>query len=151
MTRYVFLDARFVIWLAIDLFLLLVNVWFWTNNDHIWLLQARWMIFYFIFGQFSVAGKLILNGGARQASCLTFNFVANAPVCVCICLGLFFAFRSLCTCTKWHLTLGVTTGICADQAMTTWFGWLLWLAARSSVGVMSGALVVRRGVELSNW
>ena len=34
---------------------------------------------------------------------------------------------------------------------TTWFGWLLWLVGRSSVGVMSGALVVGRGVEQSNW
>ena len=72
MTRYVFLDARFVIWLAIDLLLLLVNVWFSANNDQIWLLEARWMIFFrnirtdlnFIFCQFSVIRKLILNGGA---------------------------------------------------------------------------------------
>ena len=71
MTRYVVLDARFVIWLAIDLLLLLVNVWFLANNDKIWLLEARWMIFSnirtdlnFIFGQFSVVRKLILNGGA---------------------------------------------------------------------------------------
>ena len=45
MTRYDFLDARFVIWLAIDLLLLLVNIWFWAKNDQIWLPEARWMIF----------------------------------------------------------------------------------------------------------
>ena len=71
MTRYDFLDARFVIWLAIDLLLLLVNIWFWAKNDQIWQPDARWMIFCnirtdfnFIFGQFSVARKLILNSGA---------------------------------------------------------------------------------------
>ena len=45
MTRYDFLDARFVIWLAIDLLLLLVNIWFWAKNDQIWQPEARWMIF----------------------------------------------------------------------------------------------------------
>ena len=71
MTRYDFLDARFVIWLAIDLLLLLVDIWFWAKNDQIWQPEARWMIFCnirtdfnFIFGQVSVARKLILNGGA---------------------------------------------------------------------------------------
>ena len=70
-TRYVFLDARFVIWHAIDLLLLLVSVWFSANNYQIWLPEARWMIFSniradlnIIFGQFSVVRKLILNGGA---------------------------------------------------------------------------------------
>ena len=71
MTRFVFLDAIFLIWLAMDLLLLLVNIWLWSNNYQIWLLEATWMIvsniwtdFIFISGQFSVARKLILNGGA---------------------------------------------------------------------------------------
>ena len=68
--------------------------------------------------------------------------VANTLIYIYICQKLFFAFRSLRTCTKWHLTLGVTMGIRADQAMTTWFGWLLWLVTRGSVGVMSRVLVV---------
>ena len=45
MTRYDFLDARFVILLAIYLLLLLVNIWFWAKNDQIWLPEARLMIF----------------------------------------------------------------------------------------------------------
>ena len=81
MTRYDFLDARFVIWLVIDLLLLLVNIWFWAKNDQIWLPEARWMIFSnirtdfnLIFGQFSVAKKLILNGGAIRPTDLLFTF-----------------------------------------------------------------------------
>ena len=77
MTRYVFLDARFVIWLAIDLLLLLDNICFSANNDQRWLLGARWMIFSnirtdfnFIVGQCSVARKLSLNGGAIRPTCL---------------------------------------------------------------------------------
>ena len=68
---YIFLYARFVVWFAIDLLLLLVNIWFSANNYQVWLLEARWMIFSnirtdlnLIFGQFSVARKLILNGEA---------------------------------------------------------------------------------------
>ena len=79
MTRYDFLDARFVIWLTIDLLLLLVNIWFWAKNDQIWQPEARWMVFSniqtdfnFIFGQFSVARKLILNGGAIRPTGLLF-------------------------------------------------------------------------------
>ena len=79
-TRYDFLDARFVIWLAIDLLLLLVNIWFWAKNDQIWQPEARWMIFCnirtdfnFSFGQFSVARKLILNGGAIRPIGLLFG------------------------------------------------------------------------------
>ena len=79
MTRYDFLDATFVIWLAIDLLLLLVNIWFWAKNDQIWQPEARWMIFCnirtdfnFIFGQFSAARKLILNGGAIRPIGLLF-------------------------------------------------------------------------------
>ena len=79
MTRYDFLDARFVIWLAIDLLLLLVNIWFWAKNDQIWLPETRWMIFSniqtdfkFIFGKFSVARKLILNGVAIRPTGLLF-------------------------------------------------------------------------------
>ena len=44
-TRYVFLYAGFVIWLAIDLLLLLVIAWISAHNAQIWLLEARWMIF----------------------------------------------------------------------------------------------------------
>ena len=85
MTRYDFLDARFVIWLAIDLLLLLVNIWFWAKNDKIWQPEARWMIFCnirtdfnFIFGQFSVARELILNGGAiRPIGLLLIYIIAN--------------------------------------------------------------------------
>ena len=80
MTRYDFLDARFVIWLAIDLLLLLVNIWFWAKNDQIWQPEPRWMIFCnirtdfnFIFGQVSVARKLILNGGAIRPIGLLFR------------------------------------------------------------------------------
>ena len=83
MTRYVFLDARFVIWLASDLLLLLVNIWFWANNNRIYLLEVRndfsniQSNFNFIFGQFSVARKLILMAelSGRQASGLTVKIV----------------------------------------------------------------------------
>ena len=68
MTRYVFLDARFVIWLAIDLLLLLVKIWCWENNEEVWLLEARWLILAIFQATsillFSVVRKLILNGGA---------------------------------------------------------------------------------------
>ena len=91
MTRYDFLDARFVIWLAIDLLLLLVNIWFWAKNDQIWQPEARWMIFCnirtdfnFIFGQVSVARKLILNGGAIRPIGLLFglldHFLKNCSI-----------------------------------------------------------------------
>ena len=77
LTVYDFLDARFVILLAIDLLLLLVNIWFWAKNDQIWLSDARWMIFNNIrtdLLQFSVARKLILNGGAiRPTGLLSFS------------------------------------------------------------------------------
>ena len=87
MTRYDFLDARFVIWLAIDLLLLLVNIWFWAKNDQIWQPEARWMIFCnirtdfnFIFGQVSVARKLILNGGAIRPIGLLFQIVPKTSM-----------------------------------------------------------------------
>ena len=94
MTRYDFLDARFVIWLAIDLLLLLVNIWVWAKNDQIWQPEARWMIFCnirtdftFIFGQFSVARKLILNGGAiRPIGLLFINIrktIQHIPITWC--------------------------------------------------------------------
>ena len=83
MTRYDFLDARFVIWLAIDL--LLVNIWFWAKNDQIWQPEARWMIFSnirtdfnFIFVQFSVARKLILNGGAIRPTGLLLMYLVSS-------------------------------------------------------------------------
>ena len=79
MTRYDFLDARLVIWLAIDLLLLFVNIEFWANNDQIWLPESRWMIFSniwtnfnLIFGQFYVARKFIVNGGAIRPTYLLF-------------------------------------------------------------------------------
>ena len=92
MTRYDFLDARFVIWLAIDLLLLLVNISFWAKNDQIWLPEARCMIFSnirtdfnLIFVQFSVARKLILNGGAiRPTGLLYINIFTNKFHTICI-------------------------------------------------------------------
>ena len=72
--------------------------------------------------------------------------------CVCRRWGLYFAFRSLRTCTEWHLSLGLPWGhvglrvaymISAD---ITCSGWALWLASdvwRSSVGVMSVKLMAR--------
>ena len=66
------------------LLLLLVNIWFWAKNDQIWLPEARWMIFSniwtdfnFIFGQFYVARKLILNGGAIRPTGLLLMYLVS--------------------------------------------------------------------------
>ena len=74
MTRYDFLDARFVIWLAIDLLLLLVNIWFWAKkNNQIWLPEASRMIFSnirtnFNFWSIFCGQKVNFNWRSYQAS-----------------------------------------------------------------------------------
>ena len=112
----------------------LTYFYFWSTydfgqkNDQIWQPEARWMIFCnirtdfnFIFGQVSVARKLILNGGAIRPIGLL-SWIYNSMTI------------SLCFEGRWHIVPWQTWFIMYDKVClwTTWL-WLSIFSLRMSM------------------